>query len=186
MMTKANLNDMFPDEALKKSARGDRSQADASRELKDGTALDMDERRRMLRAEEEQMSILPDPNNPPTPGWHYCWLSSTNQNDPIYKRLRKGYELVKAEEMPYFGVQNKVTSGEFAGCISINEMILAKIPQELYQELMLINHHEKPLREEEFLKANAAPQGEDSHGTNLGQREGFDSLARRVRTPTFA
>jgi hypothetical protein len=176
------------DDRLKKSvapqSRGSRSSADAERENKDGTALSIDERKRMLR-QSMVNEVLPDPNQPKVPGWHYCWLSTTNQSDPIFKRLQMGYELVKASEMPRFGLQNKVPSGEFEGCIAVNEMILSKIPEELFQEIMLINHHEKPMEEEEFLKANAAPTQQDSHGNHLGMREGFETLGRRVATPTF-
>ena len=175
------------DDRLKKpdgASRENRSSADVERENKDGTSTTMAERKRMLR---EQMvnEVLPDPNNPKVPGWHYCWLSTTNQSDPIYKRLSLGYELVKASDMPKFSLQNKAMSGEFEGCIAINEMILSRIPEELYQEILMINHHEKPMEEEAFLKANAAPSQQDSHGNALGMREGFETLGRRVAAPTF-
>lgn len=122
------------------------------------------------------------------PRYHYCWLSTTNQSDPIYRRLRIGYELVRWEELSYLGEQNRVQSGEFAGCVSINELILAKIPMELYQEIMLINHHEKPMQEEELLRANMVSDETDSNGRPLGESfgEGVESLARRFnRRPTF-
>lgn len=130
--------------------------------------------------------ILPTVNGDPR--YHYCWLSTTNQSDPIYRRLKLGYELVRHEELSYLGEQNRVQSGEFAGCVSINELILAKIPMELYQEIMLINHHEKPMQEEELLRANMASDETDSKGRPLGEAfgEGIENLARRVnRRPMF-
>ena len=130
--------------------------------------------------------ILPTVNGDPR--YHYCWLSTTNQSDPIYRRLKLGYELVRHEELSYLGEQNRVQSGEFAGCVSINELILAKIPVELYEEIMLINHHERPMQEEELLRANMASDETDSNGRPLGQTfgEGIENLVRRVnRRPTF-
>ena len=177
------------DDRLKKSAgavvRGDRVEADASRVQNDGTSMSLEERRRMLRSEWNQ-EVLPTP--PSIPGWHYCWLSTTNSSDPIHKRIQKGYEPVKASEIPGFASQYIATSGEFDGCIACNEMLLFKIPEELYQDLMMYFHYELPNGEEEMLRNNAAEavSGQDSNGRDLGEVEGFDSLTRRVRKPTFA
>lgn len=167
------------------ASRQDRSAENAEREQKDGTALTMEERKALLRQEWSD-DILPqivDGN----PAYHYCWLSTTNQTDPIYRRLRLGYELVRYDELPYLGAQNRMESGEFAGCISINEMILAKIPNELYQELMLINHYEKPMQEEELLRANIEKDEEDSSGKKLARLEGsgIKKLVKKVRHPHF-
>jgi len=173
------------DERLVKStSRDDRSSADSERVNKDGTALTLEERRKALRQEWTQ-DVLPTP--PKVPGWHFCWLSTTNSSDPIYKRMQKGYQPVKASELAGF-TQTRVTEGEFEGVISCNEMLLFKIEEELYQDIMLYLHHELPMSEEELLKANtvAELQGEDRDGRNLGSVEGFDTLARRVNTPTFS
>ena len=176
------------DDRLKKSAattvRGDRVEADASRTQTDGTALNLEERRKLMRSEWNQ-EVLPTPPN--VDGWHFCWLSTTNASDPIYKRMQKGYEPVKVNELPGF-TQMTSTSGEFEGCVACNEMLLFKIPQELYQDLMLYFHYELPQGEEEMLKANAAESvnGKDSDGNSLGQVDGFDNLAKRVRQPTFS
>lgn len=174
------------EERLKKASaaatRGDRAEADASRTQTDGTTLTMEERRRLIRSEWSQ-DVLPTP--PATPGWHYCWLSTTNSADPIYKRMQKGYEPVKAVTIPGFA-QYTATQGEFEGCVSCNEMLLFRIPEELYQEYMLVMHYERPMDEEEILKANAVQQDQDSDGRKLGQIEGFDTLARQVAPPTFS
>ena len=175
------------DDRLKKSAapavRGDRVEGDNSRTLQDGTATTMEERRRMIRSEWAQ-DVLPTP--PEQPGWHFCWLSTTNSTDPIYKRMQKGYEPVRASDVPGFA-QYRATQGEFEGCVACNEMLLFKIPEELYQEYMLVMHYERPLDEEEILKANAVESvnSRDSHGRELGETEGFNTLAKAVRRPTF-
>jgi hypothetical protein len=176
------------DDRLKKSAatpvRGDRGEADASRTQVDGITLSMEERRAMLRSEWDQ-EVLPSP--PPVPGWHFCWLSTTNSSDPIYKRVQKGYEPVKVSEFPGF-MSGASQQGEFEGCVTCNEMVLFKIPEEIYQEIMKYFHYEKPMEDEQMLRDNAAESvnGQDSDGRNLGQVEGFDSLARRVQSPTFS
>lgn len=175
------------DERLKKSSgpatRADRSAADQEREGKDGTVMSVEERRRLMRSEWAQ-EVLPTP--PSIPGWHFCWLSTTNSSDPIYKRIQKGYEPVKAPEIPGF-MQFRVDQGEFEGCVACNEMLLFKIPEELYQDVMSYFHHELPHNEEEMLRANAEKvvSGSDSNGRELGEVEGFSSLGRKARIPTF-
>lgn len=175
------------DERLTKSAggpaRGDRATSDQERTQKDGTAFTAEERRFNVRSDWDQ-EILPTP--PSVPGWHFCWLSTTNSSDPIYKRMQKGYQPVKAEEIPGY-MEFSVKQGEFIGCVACNEMLLFKIPDEIYQDIMTYFHYEKPLEEEEMLTVSArtAVTGKDSNGRDLGQVEGFDSLAKRVRTPTF-
>lgn len=179
---------MGSDDRLKKSAatdvRGDRVEADASRTQVDGTSTSMEERRRMIRSDWSQ-DVLPQP--PKVDGWHYCWLSTTNSTDPIYKRMQKGYEPVKVSEVPGFA-QFTVTQGEFEGCVACNEMLLFKIPEELYQEIMLINHYERPLEEEEILRANVVDsvKERDSDGRELGSAEGYNQLVRKVKPPSFA
>jgi len=176
------------DERLKKSSapavRGDRVEADASRTQSDGTSFDLEERRRMIRSEWSN-DVLPNP--PKVDGWHYCWLSTTNATDPIYKRMQKGYQPVKASEIPGFA-QYKSQQGEFEGCVACNEMLLFKIEEELYQEIMRVFHYERPMEDEEMLRNNAVENinERDSNGRALGEVEGFDNLARRVRTPQFS
>ena len=180
---KSKAGGAVSDERIAKStSREDRSSADAERIEKDGTALSLAERRSRMRAEWTQ-DVLPTP--PKVPGWHLCWLSTTNSADPIYKRMQKGYVPVRISEMPGF-MQTHVTEGEFEGCISCNEMLLFKIEEELYQDIMMYLHHELPMSEEELLKANVAPQGADSDGRQLGELEGFETLARKTATPHFS
>lgn len=167
------------------AARGNRSQADENRQNTDGTALTLEERKALLR-NEWTADILPQING--EPGYHYCWLSTTNSSDPIYRRLQMGYELVPYDQMKQLGVQNVCQSGEFAGCVAVNEMLLARIHEELFQEIMLINHYERPLGEEELLKANAVLPDEDSNGAKIGQSfgDGINNLGRRTnRRPIF-
>ena len=165
-----------------KAARGGRNDADSERVDKDGTSTELAERRRMLREGFGQVVL---PQAPKIPGFHTCWLSTTSSVDPIYKRLQMGYTLVKQEEVKGLG-NTRITSGEFEGCVAVNEMVLAKLPDELYQEMMLINHYERPLEEEGMLRANAVIDEKDSDGNQLGKVEGFDNLGKALhRRPHF-
>ena len=181
-------DDTFGDERMKKDAglavRGSRDGADASRTNSDGGSLTADERRRLLRQEWVQ-EVLPTP--PAIPGYHMCWLSTTNSTDPIYKRIQRGYQPVKATEVPGFGNHYKVTEGEFEGCVQCNEMLLFKIPVEVYNDLMTIYHHDIPMEQEESIRERVeSGQQYDSAGRSLSSVEGdFNKLGRKVGTPSF-
>lgn len=181
--------DTFGDERLKKDSgaavRGSRDGADVARAQEDGSALSAEERRRMLRQEWVQ-EVLPTP--PKLEGMHCCWLSTTNSTDPIYKRVQRGYVPVRAAEVPGFGTQYTLTSGEFEGCVACNEMLLFKIPLELYNDLMTIYHHDMPMEQEASIRENVSNSDqEDSDGRRLLQIEGdFNKLGRgNSRTPSF-
>lgn len=171
------------DERIKRT--DSRKTEDQARLGADSATVSSSERRKMFR--EFIQEALPTP--PAVPGWHFVWLSTTNQYDPIYKRQRMGYESVKAEELP--GYENyRVKSGEFEGLISVNEMILFKIPADYYQEIMEEYHHIMPMEEEERLKSNAIGGEQDSHGRKLGgfdkDDEGFRSMNKPIAPPVFA
>jgi hypothetical protein len=123
-------------------------------------------------SEEWTQSALP--KLPNLDGWHLCWLSTTNGYDSIDKRIRQGYVPVKSEEFP--GFENyRVKSGEHVGYISCNEMLLFKLPMDIYQDIMLYQHHEKPREEEEKIRVQQEQlQGaaRDSRGRSLVSVEG--------------
>jgi hypothetical protein len=182
-------NDRLGDERLKKdagaSARGSRDNADVSRVQQDGMALSASERRRMLR-QEWVSEVLPTP--PEIPGFHLCWLSTTNSTDPIHKRLQVGYQPVKITEVPGLE-QYKIDGGQFDGCVQCNEMLLFKLPSEVYQDIMMIYHNDMPLEQEQAIRERVmGTQEVDSNGRPLGVVEGdFHRLGQsQSRNPTFA
>jgi hypothetical protein len=68
-------------------------------------------------------------------------------------------------------------------------MLLFKIPQEVYQDIMAIYHHDIPLEQERSIYERVSNQNEvDSNGRPLGIVEGdFNQLGRApTRTPQFA
>lgn len=99
-------------------------------------------------------NALPDIPKEAIPGMHLCWLSTTNQYDSIDKRMALGYEPVKVAELGR-GFENlgKMSSGKFEGCVSCNEMVLFKIPEDIYQEVMKMLHHEDPLEHQRNITA---------------------------------
>lgn len=110
-------------------------------------------------------TALPDIPAGLVPGMHLCWLSTTNQYDSIDKRIALGYEPVKAAELGK-GFENlgKMSSGKFEGCVSCNEMVLFKIPEDIYQEVMRMLHLEDPLEHQRNVTANVRSAAEAGKG----------------------
>ena len=110
-------------------------------------------------------TALPDIPGGLIPGMHLCWLSTTNQYDSIDKRIALGYEPVKAAELGK-GFENlgKMSSGKFEGCVSCNEMVLFKIPEDIYQEVMRMLHLEDPLEHQRNVTANVRSAAEAGKG----------------------
>jgi hypothetical protein len=161
------------DNRLKKNlnaGRESRATHDESRQSPESNFALSQERRKMFRDEFMQESL---PTAPDIPGFHLCWLSTTNQYDPIHKRMRIGYTPVKVEEVP--GFENyRVKAGEMEGFIACNEMVLYKLPEDIYQDYMAEVHHYAPLDEQEKIKVQQDQllNARDSKGRALGQVEG--------------
>lgn len=174
------------DDRLKKTTqtagREDRSAADTDRTDKDGTAFSSSERRTNFR-DEWTASALPQP--PEILGHHLCWLSTTSTYDPIHKRMRMGYSPVKVEEVPGFE-HFKMKSGEYEGFVACNEMLLFKIPNDLYQEMMSYFHHEKPLEEEEMIKKNDALSDAQARAVAQAVDDGMRQLGSKKASPVFS
>lgn len=177
------------DSRLKKTlnagGRESRSSQDSSRAAPEEAFISKQERRKMWSDEWTQSAL---PKVPDIPGWHLCWLSTTNGYDSIDKRMRLGYVPVKADELPGFD-NYRVKAGEDIGFIACNEMRLYKLPMEVYQEVMTQMHHEAPNEESDKVQVQVEQlQGNrDSSGRSLGsvEGEGFGNLNRNVQTPVF-
>ena len=178
------------DSRIKKSlnagGRQDRANGEASHQAPEEKFISAQERRKMWSEEMTQSAL---PKLPNMDGWHLCWLSTTNSYDSIDKRMRLGYVPVKSDELPGYE-DYRVKSGEHVGYISCNEMLLFKLPMDIYQEVMLYQHHEKPLEEAEKIKVQLQNlQGQrDSNGRSLMsvEGEGIGSIESQPnRTPVF-
>jgi hypothetical protein len=177
------------DSRLKKTlnagGRESRSSQDSSRAAPEEAFISKQERRKMWSDEWTQSAL---PKVPDIPGWHLCWLSTTNGYDSIDKRMRLGYVPVKADELPGFD-NYRVKAGEDVGFIACNEMRLYKLPMDVYQEVMTQMHHDAPNEESDKVQIQVEQlQGNrDSSGKSLGsvEGEGFGNLNRNVQTPVF-
>ena len=110
-------------------------------------------------------SALPELENGVIPGFHLCWLSTTNTYDSIDKRMALGYEPVKASELGIgFEGLGKMSSGKFEGCVSCNEMVLFKLPEDVYQEVMRMLHLEDPLEHQKNITANVRDTAQGNKG----------------------
>jgi len=177
------------DSRLKKTlnagGRESRSSQDLSRAAPEEAFISKQERRKMWSDEWTQSAL---PKVPDIPGWHLCWLSTTNGYDSIDKRMRLGYVPVRADELPGFD-NYRVKAGEDVGFIACNEMRLYKLPMEVYQEVMTQMHHEAPNEEADKvqIQVDQLQGNRDSSGRSLGsvEGEGFGKLNRNVPQPVF-
>ena len=112
-----------------------------------------------------QNSALPEIPQDAIPGFHLCWLSTTNTYDSIDKRMALGYEPVKAAELGKgFEALGKMSSGKFEGCVSCNEMVLFKLPEDIYQEVMRMLHLEDPLEHQRNITAQVRDTAQGNKG----------------------
>jgi len=144
--------------------------ADRVQETKERIAAeDPDNKSKRERAEafrdKWQNSALPDLEEGIIPGFHLCWLSTTNNYDSIDKRVALGYEPVKASELGKgFEGLGKMSSGKFEGCVSCNEMVLFKLQEEIYQEVMRMMHLEDPLAHQQNITAQVRSTAQEGKG----------------------
>jgi len=179
-----------------KRARGDaasssrRSRRANDRPMRENRELTDSERVDMLRRTFFQ-SALPD--LPKLDGWHTCWLTTQNPRDPIHGRMRLGYELIMAHEIPGFEHLG-IKDGPFKGAISVNEMVAAKLPIHLYEAFMREVHFDAPLREEEAIYNEALAVGEQAaQAARRGGKmrapvieAGTQELGQAREVPTFS
>jgi hypothetical protein len=171
------------DERLSRSGvnRVERESADRpvtqDREITDGQRLDM------LRSQFFQVAL---PDLPPIPGYHVCWLTTTNSRDPIHGRLRLGYEPIKAADIPGWE-HSAVKGGDWEGCVGVNEMLAMKLPQHLYEMYMKEAHHDAPLREEQKLSATLDMIRNEAarRGARVDAGDGNEELGTAVPVPVW-
>jgi len=174
--------------SLNAGGRNDRASEDASRRAPEDKFISNQERRKMWSEEWTQSAL---PKLPNMDGWHLCWLSTTNSYDSIDKRIRLGYVPVKTEELPGYE-DYRVKAGEHVGYISCNELLLFKLPMDLFQEVMTHMHHDKPREESEKIRVQVENlQGaRDSNGKSLVaiEGEGMGNFVDKQsnRTPVFS
>ncbi len=151
----------------------------ADREVTENRELSEDERVDLFR-QEHYTDVLP--SLPNIPGWHICWLTTTNKHDTVQRRMRLGYKLCKPEDFPGLDLFT-IGTGDYVGCIGVNEMIAAKLPESLYQKYMAISHHEEPLRQQEGIVARVDQLKEDARSMEAKVFEGDGMSELRQSAP---
>jgi hypothetical protein len=171
------MTDDYSDDRLKKDVGADRrSRAMGDRQVTENRTVSEDDRLEMFRMQMYNDAL---PDLPPLPGYHVCWLTTTNPRDPIHRRVQLGYEPVKASEVPGMEYAS-IKTGEWSGLIGVNEMIAFKLPESLYQRFMKEAHYDAPLREEDKLEETAQlmrDQAERS-GSKLIEGDGMEEMYR--------
>jgi hypothetical protein len=165
------------DERLKKSAGDNRdNRVVQDRTTSENRELSDDERVEMFRQQFFQSSL---PDLPKIPGWHLCWLTTTNPRDSIQTRMRLGYTAVKPEDVPGWEYA-AVKTGDWVGFIGVNEMLAFKLPISLYEKYMKEAHHDAPMREEEKLTDTAEFMDQQARAskTNLVRGDGNSELGQ--------
>lgn len=168
------------DERLKKELGVGRQSRDMEdRQVTQNREVTDDDRLEMFRAQLFNDAL---PDLPNIPGYHMCWLTTTNPRDPIHRRIQLGYEPIKASEVPGMEFAS-VKTGEWAGMIGVNEMIAFKLPETLYQRFMQEAHHDAPLREENKLAETAEIMRQQAEGSGSTLFEGDGLMEMREHNP---
>lgn len=168
------------DERLKKELGvGRQSREMEDRQVTQNREVTDDDRLEMFRAQLFNDAL---PDLPNIPGYHMCWLTTTNPRDPIHRRIQLGYEPIKASEVPGMEFAS-VKTGEWAGMIGVNEMIAFKLPETLYQRFMQEAHHDAPLREENKLAETAEIMRQQAEGSGSTLFEGDGLMEMREHNP---
>lgn len=167
------------DERLKKSNDpGRASRAVSDRAVTENRNLTDADRLDMFRASLFN-SALPD--LPEIPGYHVCWLTTQNSRDTIHSRRSLGYEPVTVDDVPGWE-STSLKTGEYAGCIGVNEMLAFKLPIRLYEMYMHEAHFERPLQEEGKLAdtADFIRQQAQSAGADVFEGDGLSDIRRSM------
>jgi hypothetical protein len=168
------------DERLKKElGAGRQSREVEDRKVSENRNVTDDDRLEMFRAQLFNDAL---PDLPDMPGYHVCWLTTTNPRDPIHRRIQLGYEPIKADEVPGMEFAS-IKTGEWSGLIGVNEMIAFKLPLGLYQRFMQEAHHDAPLREENKLAETAEIMRQQAEGSGSTLFEGDGLQEMREHNP---
>lgn len=172
-------DDRLKKELNKEQGANPRSRVEDERQSQDRPVterreLSEDDRLEMFRRQLHQDAL---PDLPDIPGYHVCWLTTTNPRDPIHRRMTLGYEPIRPDEIPGMSYASLKT-GEWAGFIGVNEMLAFKLPMSLYQAYMTENHYDAPLREEQKLTAtlDAIKAQADRDGGRVIEGDGMTAL----------
>lgn len=177
--------------------RADQGSARADRSFQDRNITENRENTDTLRAEDRR-AMLRDvntvlPQAPDLPGYHTCWLTTTNNKDTLENRFRLGYSLVKPDELPGFCMATQKDSATAYDRIQVQEMVLAKIPNDLWRGDVIDLHHTEPNQRAKQL-VDSVKIERDGKGRQIGYTggeyqsgaaDGYADLSRAPKAPTL-
>lgn len=170
------------DDRLKKETDvGRQGRELVDRQVAENREVSEDDRLEMFRAQLFNDAL---PDLPEMPGYHVCWLTTTNPRDPIHRRIQLGYEPIKAADVPGMEFAS-IKTGEWSGLIGVNEMVAFKLPTTLYQKFMQEAHHDAPLREENKLAETAEIMRQQAEGSGSTLYEGDGLVEMRDQNPRY-
>lgn len=172
------------DERLKKTADTARQSRGATdRTVTENREISDDDRVEMFRSQFFQDAL---PDLPKIPGYHTCWLTTTNPRDSIQMRIRLGYEPIKPEDVPGWEYAT-IKTGEWSGFVGVNEMLAFKLPMALYQRYMNEAHHDAPAREDEKLTAvlDSIKESAAASGGQIIEGDGIAALRNNPSRGSF-
>jgi len=148
-MAQADQDERIAKRADNGSARGNRLTLDRSKtEDRENTdSVRRAERRAMLS---DVNTLLPPA--PEIPGFHTFWATTTNNKDTVENRQRMGYALVTRDELPGFCLNSQKAGSSTEDRIMVNEMVLMKIPMDIWQDDMMYKHYDLPSESIQNLK----------------------------------
>lgn len=153
----------------------------ADRSVRDETNVPENADDQYLEAFMDSLDQSVLPNLPPMPGFHVCWLTTSNPRDTVANRLRMGYQLITDAMVPGFeGASPK--SASYPGVLTVNEMLAARVPLRLYDRMMRYVHHELPLSEEEKLRNQVENIKESGarDGAKVIEGDGMPEIVQRA------
>jgi hypothetical protein len=166
--------------------RGNREERHADdREAQDRETAEDREMNEAERLEFFKTSLMQEllPSLPKIPGYHVCWITTTHKTDTVAFRIRCGYSLIHASEFPGFD-GSYLKAGDYAGVVSCNEMLAAKIPLSLFNKYMAHVHHTLPNEQADKIRVNIElmKQKAKAMGADLIEGDGTEELRARARS----
>jgi hypothetical protein len=128
--------------------------------------------------------VLPD--LPEIPGYKTIWLSMNAEQDTIQQRESDGYVPVTLDDVPGWA-HPAMETGAAQGHIRIREMIAYKLPERIWRMYMEINHHERPMDQDQRMLAALTNLPNGGAITDQGAREGVSGIteiAANQRVPS--
>lgn len=176
-------NDRFDRKTVSQTPSRDSREAEDRPQTEDRVATDEE------RLEQYRLSVYSNalPVLPELPGYHVCYLTTTNPRDTIEGRMALGYQPIKPSDYPAGTFVTPIKGGVWDGFVGYHEMIAAKIPMKLYQMYMKESHFDAPNREEQKLVAQAEQMREQARamGAHVQEGTGLAELRSNLKQAAF-